>query len=181
MDINAVLKKVADGDRQAFAGIVEHYRRPLFSFLGRMALDQGLAEEVAQETFLRAWNNLHHYQPQRAVFSTWLFTIARNLALHELERAAHRRENTGWEQLPEPACERLQPPDELARVQQQRRLRQALRALALPERSALALVYEHELDLEAIARIEACSVGAIKTRVHRAKEKLRQILKDSNG
>lgn len=181
MDINAVLKKVADGDRQAFAGIVEHYRRPLFGFLGRMALGQGLAEEVAQETFLRAWNNLPAYRPQRAAFSTWLFTIARNLALHELERAAHQCEANGWEQLPEPACERLQPPDALARVQQQRRLQQALRALALPERSALALAYEHELDLAAIARIEACSIGAIKTRLHRAKEKLRHLLEDSDG
>jgi len=181
VDITPLLQRISDGDRQAFAGIVTHYQRPLFGFLGRMALGQGLAEDIAQETFLRAWKNLADYQPRRAEFSTWLFTIARNLALHELARTGHRREAGSDDDLPEQACQRPQPPEALAGAQQRERLQRALRQLALPDRSALALAYIHDLALSEVARIEGCSLAAIKTRLHRAKEKLRLILEKNDG
>ena len=181
MDIRALLDRINSGDRQAFAQVVAHYQRPLFGFLGRMALGAGHAEEIAQETFLRAWSKLADFDPDRAAFSTWLFTIARNLALHELERAAHRRESAVLEDTAEPACERPQPEAELARKQQRQRLQNALHQLPLPDRSALALAYIDEMDLAAVARIEACSVGAIKTRLHRAKAKLKQLLEENDG
>ncbi len=181
VDIKPLLQRIADGDTQAFAEVVGHYQRPLFGFLGRMALSQSHAEEVAQETFLRAWHSLGEYKPERAAFSTWLFTIARNLALNELARAAYRHESTQGDDMPDAACERLQPPEELARRQQQRRLQAALQKLPLPDRSALALAYIHDLELAAIARIEGCTTGAIKTRLHRAKEKLRHLLEKHDG
>lgn len=180
MDIKPLLQRIADGDRQAFARIVEHDQRPLFGFLGRMALGQAHAEDVAQEVFLRAWHKLDDYRPELGQFSTWLFTIARNLALYELERAARRHE-VCVDVVPDPACDRLQPPEQLARRQQQRRLHDALRRLPLSDRSALALAYIHELDMAAIARIEGCHTGAIKTRLHRAKEKLRPLLEEHDG
>lgn len=181
MDIDALLTRIGNGDRQAFAGIVTHYQRPLFGFLGRMALSQGQAEEIAQETFLRAWSNLGTFRPERAAFSTWLFTIARNLALHELERAAHQREAGPDEDAPEQACERPQPPEALAQARHRQRLHQALRQLTLADRSALALAYIHDLELAAVARIEGCSLAAIKTRLHRARDKLKQLLEEHDG
>jgi RNA polymerase sigma-70 factor (ECF subfamily) len=176
VNIQRLLKQIIDGDRQAFALVVKHYQRPLFGFLGRMALSQSHAEDIAQETFLRAWKNLGDYRPEVAEFSTWLFTIARNLALHELSRAASRHEMATADELPEMICERPQPPEALANAQQRDRLQTALRKLPLADRSALALAYIHELDLAAVARIEGCSTGAVKVRLHRAREKLRQLL-----
>ncbi|MBJ7311691.1 RNA polymerase sigma factor [Rugamonas sp. CCM 8940] len=181
MDIRALLERINNGDRQAFAQVVAHYQRPLFGFLGRMALSSAHAEEIAQETFLRAWRKLADFDPSLAAFSTWLFTIARNLALHELERAAHRRENAVLDDVAEPACERPQPEAQLAGKQQRQRLQAALHRLSLQERSALALAYIEEMDLAVVARIEACSVGALKTRLHRAKEKLKQLLEENDG
>lgn len=181
MDIKPLLKKIVAGETRAFAEIVKHYQRPLFGFLGRMALSQAHAEEVAQETFLRAWRNLGDYKPELAEFSTWLFTIARNLALNELSRAAYQRESAAHEDLPEPVCEGLQPPDVLTKAQQKMRLQFALRQLPPLDRSALALAYMEELDMAAIAEMEGCSVGAIKTRLHRAKEKLRHLLGEQYG
>lgn len=181
MDIRPLLTRINNGDKQAFAGVVALYQRSLFGFLGRMGLSQGTAEEIAQETFLRAWNNLHRYEPCTAEFSTWLFAIARNLAINELERAANRREIAISDDIPEPACESLQPPEALALRQQQRHLQQALRQLPLADRSVLALAYLHELELAAIARIESCSVGAVKTRLHRAKEKLKKLLEKDHA
>jgi RNA polymerase sigma-70 factor, ECF subfamily len=181
MDIRALLQRIDAGDRQAYAQIVAHFQRPLFGFLGRMALGQAHAQDIAQETFLRAWTNLRQYNPDVAAFSTWLFTIARNLALHELDRAKRRHESVSDSAPPEAACERAQPHEVFAQKQQGQRLQAALHQLSYPERSALALAYVEDLDLAAVARIEGCSTGAIKTRLHRARERLKAILELSDG
>lgn len=181
MDIRPLLERIRNGDRQAFAQVVAYYQGPLFGFLGRLALGSAHAEEIAQETFLRAWSRLDEFDPRRAAFSTWLFTIARNLALHELERAARRHETAVPDEMAEHACGRPTPPAAWADKQHKLRLQAALHQLSLPERSALALAYIEELDLAAVARIEACSVAAIKTRLHRAKARLKQLLEESDG
>jgi RNA polymerase sigma-70 factor (ECF subfamily) len=178
VDIKALLKRIEGGDRSAFTSVVEHFHRPLFGYLGRMGLHQGPVEEIAQETFLRAWSRFGDYDPTRAEFSTWLFTIARNLALHELARASGKHEVATAEALPDIAGDGIQPPDALSQAQRRRRVQIALRGLPVADRSALALVYFRELDLASIARIEGCSIGAIKVRLHRAKQRLRQLLEE---
>ncbi len=178
MNIKAILKRIENGDRSAFALLVQQFQHPLFGYLGRMGLTQSMAEEIAQETFLRAWKQLNDHDPLRAEFSTWLYTIARNLALHELERASRKREVTSDEILPDLVCESNQPSDALNESQQRQRLICALHALPVADRSALALAYFQDLDLSAIARIEGCNSGAIKVRLHRAKQRLRQLLED---
>ena len=177
VDIPHVIKRVRDGDRSAFAELVAHYQRPLFGYLGRMGQSQAAAEDLAQETFLRAWTSLGSYDPARAAFSTWLFTIARNLLLNNV---AKKRELPTDEALPEAACEGQQPPEALQQAQRKQRVQAALRLLPMQERSALALVYFQELDLAAIARIEGCSVGAVKTRLTRARQRLRQLLENDD-
>lgn len=182
MDISALLQRVARGDRAAYAELVRRHQRPLFAYLGRMGLPAGRAEEVAQETFLRAWVHLPRFDPARAQFSTWLYAIARHLALHELERASHQREipvgadEGGLLDLvaeTSPAGDPAQRLDATRRAQQ---IRAALRELPTPDRSALALAYVHELSLADIARLEDCSVAAVKARLHRARQRLRERL-----
>ena len=70
MDIETILQHIAKGNRQAFAPLVERYQRPLFSYLGRMGFSQAQAEDLAQETFTRAWQHLGQYDAHRAEFST---------------------------------------------------------------------------------------------------------------
>ena len=178
MDINLILKRIENGDKSAFAQVVEHYQKPLFGYLGRMGLTQSLAEEIAQETFFRAWNQLDKYNPARAQFSTWLFIIARNLALHELERPIYKLEITDNDILSESECKRSEPVEKLTQLQQREYLMEALQKLPLADRSVLALAYFHELDQSSIANIEGTTISAIKVRLHRAKKKLRQLLED---
>lgn len=180
MDIQHILQQITGGNRQAYTAVVEYFQRPLFGYLGRMGLSQAQAEEIAQETFLRAWQNLGQYDAKRAEFSTWLFTIARRLALNELERASTRLETPftyteeGSEELEDTHA--VSALTQLERQEQQQCLQQALRRLPLHERSTLALAYIQGLDIKTIARIEACSESAVKTRLHRAREQLRQWL-----
>jgi RNA polymerase sigma-70 factor, ECF subfamily len=174
-----VLQRVSRGDTQAFAELVVHYQRPLFAFLGRMGLNAARAEEVAQETFLRAWQHLPSYRSEQAQFSTWLFTIARRLALNELTRSQHRHEVGSDDKTPEPASSDAGPEQTLEQRQLQEQVHAALRSLSTDDRSVLALAYTHELSAADIAVIEGCSVDAVKTRLHRARQRLRVALETS--
>lgn len=179
MDINDTLQKIRTGDRQAFAVVVRQYQRPLFKFLGNMGLSYGQAEDLTQETFLRAWRGIGQYNPGLGMFSTWLYTIARNLALNEIVRGSKRLE-TPVEELPDHPCDRPQPSEALDLLQRQKILYTALVQLPVADRCVIALAYLQDMDMNEIARIESCSVGAIKTRLHRARSRLSQLLENEN-
>ena len=180
MDIARVLARTADGDREAFAEVVETFQRPLFGFLGRMGLTEAVAAEIAQETFMRAWRNLAQYEPDRAEFSTWLFSIARNIALNELTRAGGRHEVRTGNATVDATLEESPPLDQTEREQTGVRLRRLLARLPLADRTALALTYVKELKIAEIAALEGTTVGAIKTRLHRARSQLREWLEVDN-
>jgi RNA polymerase sigma-70 factor, ECF subfamily len=196
VSLQAILQRIANGEQLAFAELVQMYQRPLFGFLGRMGMAQAQAEDIAQETFLRAWTHLPSFDATQAQFGTWLFTIARNLAYSALQSAAHQRE-VRWEvkgedradvnhdgigiEAPDAVCPQPGPPQLMMQAQQQAQLQAALRQLPMPERSALALVYVHGLALVDVARIEGDSLPAIKTRLHRAKRRLRALLQTTPG
>jgi len=175
-DLTPLLQRIIAGDRQAYAEVVQQFQRPLSGFLARMGLSPARVEDLAQDTFLKAWVHLGDYQPGRAQFSTWLFTIARRLAINELTRAASRREQAAGDDTPEPVCAGPGPPQALIRLRRQDRLRAALRTLSTEDRSVLALAYVHELDLTEIARIEGVRPGAVRTRLYRARQRLRDAL-----
>jgi RNA polymerase sigma-70 factor (ECF subfamily) len=180
VDIANLLNRIADGDRDAFAEVVETFQRPLVGFLGRLGIPKAVAVEIAQETFLRAWRNLGQYQTGRAEFSTWLFSIARNLALNEMTRASNRDEAAAQDAGAMAGCTSSEPLNQLVQTQMNIKLQNALLRLPLPERTTLALAYVRELSLAEIAVLEDTTVGAIKTRLHRAKAKLRQWLEASD-
>ncbi|MBC7718989.1 MAG: sigma-70 family RNA polymerase sigma factor [Chitinophagaceae bacterium] len=180
MTVQSILQRIAEGEPQAFAALVALYEQPLFGFLGRMGLSQAQAEDIAQETFLRAWTNLPSYDADKAQFGTWLFTIARHLAYNALQSAPQRNEVAGLDvEALSAASGQPGPANHFARSQQSAALQAALRQLPMADRSALALVYVHELALAEVARIEGGTVASIKTRLHRAKQKLRALLSDT--
>lgn len=161
-----------------FAELVTRYQGPLFGFLGRMGFGQAQAEDLAQETFLRAWQHLAQYDAQRAQFSTWLFAIARNLAINERGRAAGRNET--WEgQAPiDMPSDQPEPLELMEGAERRQQLHCALIQLPVADRCVLALAYISELDIASIARIENCTAGAVKTRLHRARKRLSEILEN---
>jgi len=176
MDDGFLIGQVLSGNRNAFRLLVVRYQRPLFRFLGGFGLAQAVAEELAQETFLRAYRNLSVYDPAKAKFSSWLLTIAKHLAMNEKARSHQRAPHTdvsaieaewsGRDPVPR-AHEALETEERSTRVQR------ALQRLPEVLRSALVLAYLKELSLDEIATIEGCSVGAVKSRIFRGKQLLR--------
>ncbi|CAA6824492.1 MAG: RNA polymerase sigma factor, partial [uncultured Thiotrichaceae bacterium] len=172
------LHSVQHGDKSAFAAVVQHYQTPLFAYLGRMGIQQAIAEELIQETFIRAWQARERFDGTQSAYSTWLFTIARRLTLNELDRAARRHEQTAGDGTASATIEShptaaASPPEHLENQQMQTLLNQALQQLPPHERSLLALAYIQELGFSDIARIEGIPVGTVKSRLHRIRGTLK--------
>lgn len=177
MDDGFLIRQTLGGNRNAFRFLVVRYQRPLFRFLGGFGLGQAVAEELAQEAFLRAYRSLAGYDATKAKFSSWLFTIAKHLAINESARGSQRapRADVSAAELPSRdsvpgAHEALESAEGRTRVQR------ALQRLPEILRSALVLAYLQELSMDDIATIEGCSVGAVKSRIFRGKQLLREEL-----
>ena len=185
------LTSIQQGDKTAFAALIGRYQKPLFAYLGKMTLPQAIAEEIAQETIIRAWQAKETFDPERASISTWLFTIARRLALNELDRAARRFEvsdatspayaagsDSGSQRFSDQFEDNNQsnPQELLQQSELKTALRQALRKLTPHDRSLLALAYLNELEFSAIAVIEDIPVGTVKSRLHRIRQQLKNLL-----
>jgi RNA polymerase sigma-70 factor, ECF subfamily len=166
-----IIQKVLDGDADAFRLLVERYQGPLFSLVGNLVRDRGECDDVAQETFLAAYLHLGSYDPRQGKFSTWLLTIARN----KCRNGFKKRRPLAMETLPPPIDPRG-PADGLMEAELFGQLDRALAALPFEQRSAFVLSELQGLSHEEICRIEAAPLGTIKSRISRAKEKLRSLL-----
>lgn len=172
------------GDTEAFRRIVELYQDRIFSFLLRMVKHREEAEDLAQEAFVRAWRNLDRYD-ERWAFRTWLFTIARNLALNVLRRprATIVSINGGEDgNRPPPAVVSTDPSpaDQAVKSERQRRLAGALERLAPRAAMIFTLFYQEEMSVAEIARTTGMTQGAVKVALHRARETLRSRLAETD-
>src|SRR6202048_4063429 len=149
-----IMLRVKEGDQAAFEYLVQKYRRPMLSFMYRMAHNSAVAEDLAQEVFLRVYRSREKYEAS-AKFTTWLYRIATNLAVnHERDTRHERPENTV--SLDEPDEERGTTPDlpdhvptaEEALVQRGRVGGSRRRVQALPERQRMAVVMHKYQQME---------------------------------
>lgn len=145
----------------------------LFAFLYRLCGDADVAEEVMQETFVRAIGAAKRYRPEARV-STWLFSIAANLVRDRWRRQVRRGDALPLDDLPLPAPETTDE-QALGRVDGQA-LRATLLRLPLEQRTAIILRYYHDLSYEEIARTMVCPVGTVRSRIHNGVERLRSML-----
>ena len=160
------------GDPVAFGELVTRYQHALFGFLGRMGLEPAVCEELAQETFLRAWVNRARYDAGKAAISTWLFTIARNLALSHLsKKALPIVEEPDFDHRTDPGAD---PSNQFEQHESIGRLRQALNMLSAEDRDVIATCYTPEI--ENTADVLQCSAGALRTRLSRARQRLSDAL-----
>jgi len=185
-DPDAVLMlRVKRGDRAAFAELVEKYKQPVMNFIYRSLRDETEAEDLAQNVFLQVYKSRSRYK-QTAKFSTWLFTIARNLCLNELRRRsrhpAESIEETHAENEDQPQRQyedksQMAPPETLLHGELARKIEEALADLPENQRSAILLCRQEDLSYEEIAEVLDCSLSATKSLIHRGRETLKEKLK----
>jgi RNA polymerase sigma-70 factor (ECF subfamily) len=169
-------RRAQAGDLAAFDELVRHYERPLFNYLYRLCGNGSLAEELAQEAFVRAWQKLAGFQA-RASFKTWLLRIATNLSINRLTRTRPTAELS--ETMAGPSRDQ---PDEVARVKQRRQsVQQALSELPADQRSCLILATYEEMSYAEIARALGKSVRAVDSLLFRGRRNLRRRLEPARA
>ncbi|MDP6778117.1 MAG: sigma-70 family RNA polymerase sigma factor [Candidatus Latescibacteria bacterium] len=177
-----ILSDVAEGDIEAYGKIVNRYRVRLYNFVFRFVSDRETAEDIVQETFLRAFRKRKEYRAI-ANFSTWLFTIAGNLAKSELRRrkrwrlfSLHRDDesDTGLD-LPD---ETYRPDTITESSIADVHIQEAISSLPANYRQVILLRDVEGMSYQEISEIVSCPVGTVKSRVNRARLKLQQKLKN---
>lgn len=177
--------RALNGSEAAARELVRRYERPVFNLIDRLVQERPVAEELAQDTFLKVFRSLHTFDA-RLRLSAWILRIAHNTALDHLKRRrplvvsldARRDEDASTlaERLPDPGA----LPDRL--VEQQRigaAVDAAVDGLRPEYREVIVLRYQEGLDYDEIARVTGRPVGTVKTFVHRARRALAEALKST--
>jgi len=181
-----VMLLVKAGDQAAFDYLVQKYRRPLVSFMYRMARNNSAAEDLAQEVFLRVYRSRATYEAS-AKFSTWLYRIATNLAVNHARDTRHERPEVtvSLDEPDEDTGTTLELPDgnlsaEQALVRRERMLAIRSKVEALPEQQKMAVVMHkyQQMDYKEIAEVLKKSESATKSLLFRAYETLREQLRE---
>ncbi len=177
-----IVRKVIKGDQNAFAILVEKYQRPIFNFIYRFFGNYDLASELAQDTFLKCYQSLRSFDQERK-FSTWLYTIAKNLCIDEYKRRKHNSP-LYLEDLPEAAEGNLphgkphNPQTQAILRQEGGRLMEAIQDLEPDKKLTLILHYFQGLSYNEIAEALAVPLSTVKIRIFRAKKALLKMLEE---
>jgi RNA polymerase sigma-70 factor (ECF subfamily) len=179
-----IVAKVLNGDRQAYALLVEEYKTPIYNLAYRMTRNSQDAEDLAQDTFLRAFNQLFRYDTKRGFF-TWLYTISLNIIRNHLKKNSNRRrDNFRHGEKPsgpvdldgkQVALQESRDRDEWHKEREEE-LESCLQKLSPELRELLILRFYQGLSFEVIAEITGLSLSAIKMRIYRGLEKLRKYI-----
>jgi RNA polymerase sigma-70 factor, ECF subfamily len=181
-----VMLRVKAGDQSAFDYLVQKYRRPMVSFMYRMAHNSAAAEDLAQEVFLRVYRSRETYEPS-AKFTTWLYRIATNLAVNHARDTRHERPEVqvSLDEPDEDTGTTLELPDASMNAEQMMVRRERMLAIrrkveALPEQQKLAVIMHkyQQMDYKQIADVLKKSESATKSLLFRAYETLREQLKE---
>ena len=168
-----IIRRTLDGETDAFAALVRTYQNPLIRMLATILHDnQRFAEDVAQDVLVEAFRRLKTFDPARSKFSTWLFMIARSRGINALKR----KRPALFSEPPE-ASEDHQTIEHRGDLSL---LDKALHQLPPKQKQAFTLAVLQELPLAEVARIEATTVGTIKSRLSRARAHLRTTLETAN-
>ena len=181
-----LMLRVKRGDLTAFTTLVEKYKQPVINLVARTIRDETEAEDVAQNVFIQVYKSASRYTVS-AKFTTWLFTIARNLCLNEIRRRS-RHPNDSLDAAPpyaeddQPARQfedtQACPPDTAAtQAELEQKVEEALADLPENQRTAILLYQRQEMSYEEIAEVLDCSLSSVKSLIFRGREVLKDRLK----
>lgn len=183
---NQLVQQYLAGDDEAFYKLVSKYKRPITNFIYKMIGDYDQALDLTQETFLRVYKSLGNYRSDYQ-FSTWIYRIASNLAIDDIRWRRRRSiffgstgagEGEAHEGSPEEQVadtKRLQD-EKCLDIQHSKVLKDAIQSLPAAYRTVFVLKEVEEMEYEEIGKTLGCSLGTVKSRLHRAKNLLQKKL-----
>lgn len=177
----ALMAAVAKGDEAAFAKLVEKHQRAVLGTIAKMTNQSPDTEDIAQQVFIRLWKSAKRYQP-RAKFTTFLFTITRNLVFNATRKKSRRKEHSlneqedEWHQAIEDQNTQSRPDKSIAQAELREMIDQAISSLPEKQRLAVVLRRYEKMPYEEIADVLELSVSAVKSQLFRARAALRESL-----
>ena len=182
--VDALVTRAQGGDLTAFNALVLRFQDAVYSLTLRMLGDPASAEDVTQDAFIRAWQRFETFRG--GSFRSWLFTIAANRARDELRRRGRRPSTSLDEARDDPNRADLDPPDAgptahdlVEQAELRRALEAALRTLPDDWREIVVLADVQGLDYAEVAAVVGIPVGTVKSRLSRARGRLREVIRES--
>jgi RNA polymerase sigma-70 factor (ECF subfamily) len=177
-----LVTRVCAGDAEAFRLIFDRYSRPVISFIFDMVNDRALAEELTQETFVRAFRAIHTMRRETKL-STWLFGIARNVARESLRARARaiRQVDLADKEVTDLWDQTAPPVENVLSKELNDVIRRSLAALDEDKRLVFTLKVLHQCSYEEIAEITGFSIAKLKTDLHRARAEMRRRISSYAG
>ena len=174
---NQIIERVLNGEREAFAALVDVYKGAIFNLAFRMTNSYQDADDLSQETFIRAYRNLRQFDPRKRFF-TWIYTIGLNLIRNHLKKHAREmtRETAARSSSEAGIDQGAQAERDMMQAQEIRRLEIGLQKLPADLREAVVLRFYQELSFEELATILDASLSAVKMRVYRGLDQLKQLI-----
>ncbi len=184
MDDSAIVAAVRAGQRDAvLSAILPHYRRKVYSLAWSIVKDSAVADDVAQEVFVRVWRSLPSFDG-RASFSTWIYAITRNAAISSLRQRRQQvslQDETVLAEAETVLAARAPEAQEERGAAEAERLSIALAELPEKQRQVVTLFYLQERSYDEVAEMLAMPLGTVKTLLHRARGRLAQALGDGQS
>ena len=179
----AWMARIARGDDDAFRLLVEKHQKAVIGTVAKMTNGSADSEDIAQQVFLRIWKSAKRYQPT-AKFTTFLFTITRNLVFNETAKKSRRKESSieeqeeEWHRSVASSDESSQPDQKLAQSEMKQVVENAIARLPEKQRLAVILRRYEQMPYEEMATVLELSVPAVKSQLFRARNSLREMLAD---
>jgi RNA polymerase sigma-70 factor (ECF subfamily) len=180
MEDLGIIRQIKNGNADAYGLLVERYHRPLLNFIFRIVDDKGMVEDIGQEVFFTVYRSLKDFDESKGTpFSAWLFIAARNRCISVL-RERRGRKRVGLEEIADLGDGARSAEDLLLEQERMAALAASLRQLPEPFRMTLLRSLEGESPDE-IATGEGISTGTVKSRLFRAKERMRLLVREYFG
>lgn len=177
VDDRELIERCRAGDDNAFAELIDRYKDLVFGLIYRMVADRALAEDLAQDVFLKVHRGIPYFRGE-ARLSTWIFRIVQNVCVQARNRPRGDEPLEGTPRSDAPAREFGKPDEAFAAVETRDRLTKALSKLPENYRMLVVAHYLRGVQYEALAEALNLPLGTVKTHLYRAKRRLRELLEE---
>ncbi|ANE48125.1 RNA polymerase sigma24 factor [Paenibacillus swuensis] len=173
-----LLERIAAKDAEALQQLYDRYEKPVYAFAYRMVKDAMQAEEIVQELFFRIWNAAEHYDPAQGKWTTWMFTLTRNIAIDGLRKKENRtvKQMTEPEKLQQYADRNTNTEAEIENKLIGEEVRAALQSLNKDQQQVIEMIYFGGYTQQEVSSQQEIPLGTVKSRVRLAIKQLKQIL-----